>query len=164
MAEIEDDSVGGLSARVVAGEYLASHGRSEFNIPGITFGTRYDSSCMVVPDSTQAPEDAANVYQPTAKPGGRAPHFWLTEGLSLYDTFGFEWTLLNFGLNDTHAVQWAQSAQNRGMPLTVKSFQLQALHDLYAADWVLIRPDQVVAARGDIHSDFEAVLAKLLGE
>ena len=163
VAEIEEDTLSGQLARDAAGAYLAAHGRAEFNIPGITFGTRYDGSSMVVSDGTSAPPDAANVYQPTAKPGGRAPHFWLTEGLSLYDQFGFEWTLLNFALDEAQALRWTQAARQRNMPLTVQSFALPALHDLYEADWALIRPDQVVAARGDAHADFESVLAQLLG-
>ena len=163
VTDIEDDTPEGQLARDAAGEYLAAHGRSEFNIPGITFGTRYDSSCMVVPDGTQAPVDSANVYQPSATPGGRAPHFWLTEGLSLYDTFGFEWTLLIFALDEAQATHWMQAAQRRGMPLKVHALQLPALHEIYAADWALIRPDQVVAARGDAHVDVESVLLKLLG-
>ena len=34
---------------------------------------------------------------PTACPGGRAPHLWLGDGRSLYDAFGFEFTLLRLG-------------------------------------------------------------------
>ena len=32
-----------------------------------------------------------------ACPGGRPPHAWLADGRSLYDRFGFEWTLLRLG-------------------------------------------------------------------
>src|ERR687898_389039 len=75
-----------------AGEYYAAHGRAEFNIPGITFGGRYDGSPAIVPDGTAPPPDTANVYVSTACPGGRPPHLWLPDGRSLYDCFGFEWT------------------------------------------------------------------------
>ncbi|HEX2198661.1 MAG TPA: FAD-dependent oxidoreductase, partial [Burkholderiales bacterium] len=92
--EIEDDTPAGAAARARAGEYFASHGRSEFDIPGITFGGRYDGSPAIVADGTQPPPDAANRYVPTACPGGRPPHLWLADGRSLYDVFGFEWTLL----------------------------------------------------------------------
>ena len=50
-----------------------------------------------MPDGTAPPPDAANTYQPTACPGGRAPQLWLADGRSLYDTFGFEFTLLRLG-------------------------------------------------------------------
>src|SRR6185436_902858 len=95
--EIEDATPAGESARRRAGEYFAAHGRAEFDIPGITFGGRYDGSPAIVPDGSEPPADAANSYVPTACPGGRPPHLWLEDGRSLYDRFGFEWTLLRMG-------------------------------------------------------------------
>jgi 2-polyprenyl-6-methoxyphenol hydroxylase-like FAD-dependent oxidoreductase len=94
---IEDDGPLGERLRREAGDYLERHGRAEFNIPGITFGTRYAESPVIVHDGSQAPPDAANSYEPSASPGGRAPHLWLDEGRSLFDAFGFEWTLLRLG-------------------------------------------------------------------
>ena len=92
--ELEDESPAGEAARKLTGDHFNHHVRFEFNIPGITFGGRYDGSPIVVPDGTAPPPDAPNTYQPTACPGGRAPHLWLADGRSLYDTLGFEFTLL----------------------------------------------------------------------
>ena len=61
-AEIEDDSAAGEAARKIAGDHLNAHARAEFNIPGITFGGRYDGSAIIVPDGTAPPPDAANTY------------------------------------------------------------------------------------------------------
>lgn len=69
-SEIEDDTPAGAAARR-ASEYFAAHGRAEFNIPGITFGGRYDGSPTIVSDATAPPPDKANEYIPTACPGGR---------------------------------------------------------------------------------------------
>src|SRR6185436_2674729 len=102
--EIEEDSGRGESARRQAGEYLAAHGRAEFNIPGITFGGRYDGSPAIVADGTAPPPDDAQRYVPSACPGGRPPHLWLAEGESLYDRFGFDWTLLRMGASDGAAL------------------------------------------------------------
>lgn len=41
---------------------------------------RYDESPVIVRDGSQAPPDAANRYEPSASPGGRAPHVWLDDG------------------------------------------------------------------------------------
>ena len=87
----------GEAARKRAGAYLARHGQSEFTIPGFTFGTRYDGSPVITDDGTQAPPDIQTVYVPTGKPGGRVPHSWRLDGSSLFDHFGFDWTLLSFG-------------------------------------------------------------------
>ena len=84
-------------ARSSASEHLNAHVRLEFNIPGVTFGGRYDGSPIIVADGTQPPPDAPNNYTPSACPGGRPPHAWLDDGRSLYDSFNFEWTLLALG-------------------------------------------------------------------
>src|SRR5690606_8144273 len=94
---LEHDTPAGAEARRVAGQYPNAHARREFNIPGITFGGRYDGSPVIVPDGTRPPADAPERYEPSACPGGRPPHLWLADGRSLYDTFGFEWTLLRLG-------------------------------------------------------------------
>jgi 2-polyprenyl-6-methoxyphenol hydroxylase-like FAD-dependent oxidoreductase len=144
--EIEDDTPAGAEARRRAGEYLEAHGRAEFNIPGITFGGRYDGSPAIVSDGSAPPPEAANTYVPSAVPGGRAPHAWLPDGRSLYDLFGFEWTLLCMGGHDV-----AGSAD-------FKVVQNKEAREHYGADFALIRPDQIVAWRGD---DAEAALRAL---
>jgi hypothetical protein len=140
--EIEDETERGHEARRAAGIYLDRHARAEFNIPGITFGGRYDASPIIVPDGGLPPPDAANVYVPSACPGGRAPHAWLADGVSLYDRFGFEWTLLQFG-----DVVPAEAVRALGGDVKLVTLP-RSLRDLYEADLALIRPDQIVAWRG----------------
>ena len=42
--ELEDSSAAGEAARKLTGDHFNKHARFEFNIPGITFGGRYDGS------------------------------------------------------------------------------------------------------------------------
>ena len=153
VAEIEDDGPAGDEARRRAGKYLEAHGRAEFNIPGVTFGGRYDGSPAIVPDGTTPPADAADVYLPTACPGGRPPHLWLPDGRSLYDLFGLDWTLLRMGKPRGEAFL--------GGPLEVKAVDVPQARDLYEADLALIRPDQVVAWRGSSDNDAATILSRL---
>ncbi len=147
--EIEDDSPAGEAARAEAGDYFDRHGRLEFNIPGVTFGVRYDGSPIVVDDGTDAPPDRPNEYQPTAKPGGRPPHAWLSETQSLYDVFGRDWTLLCLDAAPEPMTAICQAAQARGVTLEVVQAEAAAeLLELYEAPLALIRPDQMVAWRG----------------
>jgi 2-polyprenyl-6-methoxyphenol hydroxylase-like FAD-dependent oxidoreductase len=159
--EIEEDSPAGTEARRRAGAYFADHGRKEFNIPGVTFGGRYDGSPVIVPDGTVPPPDAANVYVPTACPGGRPPHLWLPDGRSLYDAFGFEWTLLRLGGNAGEALSAA--AIRRGLEMETLRLQSEEARDLYAADLALIRPDQIVAWRGNDDAQAERILSIVTG-
>ena len=75
-AAIENDDSEGAGQRRIAGDYLNDHARREFNIPGITFGTRYDGSPILPAADAEIPEDRANLYEPTGLPGGRPPHWW----------------------------------------------------------------------------------------
>nr|WP_041756303.1 FAD-dependent oxidoreductase [Bradyrhizobium sp. ORS 278] len=162
--EIEDATQAGEEARGAAGAYFSQHARAEFNIPGITFGGRYDGSPIIVPDGTRPPPDAADVYVPSACPGGRAPHAWLGPGISLYDRFGFEWTLLHFEGSDVDKDGLQEVARSLDVDLTILTLP-RALRDLYEADLALIRPDQIVAWRGGAAQAgmFPRVLAQALG-
>jgi 2-polyprenyl-6-methoxyphenol hydroxylase-like FAD-dependent oxidoreductase len=161
-AEIEDDTLQGAEARRIAGDYLGAHGKAEFDIPGITFGARYYSSPIIAADGTEPPADAANLYIPSACPGGRAPHLWFSADESLYDRFGFEWTLLRFskGADGRRIVAAAAEA---GLDLKVVDLNLDEARDLYQADLVLIRPDQIVAWRGNSDETATEIFQRVLG-
>jgi 2-polyprenyl-6-methoxyphenol hydroxylase-like FAD-dependent oxidoreductase len=182
VAELDDDSPAGQQARAVAGEYLNGHVRREFNVPGVTFGGRYDGSPIIVSDGSTPPPDAANSYQPTACPGGRPPHAWLADGRSLFDLFGFEWTLLvlqdSVGDPAPATARFEAAARSLGVDLRVvcpedeappdlqsqkgtntqegeqRPMDQKRLIDLYEAPLILIRPDHIVAWRGtsDVHA------------
>jgi 2-polyprenyl-6-methoxyphenol hydroxylase-like FAD-dependent oxidoreductase len=161
--EIEDDTLQGAAARQQAGTYLDAHARAEFNIPGITFGGRYDGSPIIVADGTAPPPDAVNTYVPSACPGGRAPHFWLGDGRSLYDAFGFEWTLLRLGPRAPDSAGFARAAASLGLDLSILDLPGDEARALYGADLALIRPDQIVAWRGDGGAAAEMVLRQVVG-
>ena len=160
---LEDDGPQGEQLRLEAGAYLLTHGQKEFHIPGITFGVRYDSSPVIVNDGSDLPPDAANTYVPTAKPGGRAPHVWLNEGASLYDRFGFEWTLLRFGTSPPDASDWTAAARAIGLDLKIVDVESDAARDLYQSPLALIRPDQVVAWRGADGRHAASILDTVVG-
>jgi len=177
--ELDDDTEAGRRARERAAVYLEAHARLEFNIPGVTFGARYDGSPVIVPDGCRPPADEPNAYTPSACPGGRPPHAWLADGRSLFDTFGPHWTLLVLedGLApgtgpgpstqpDAQHVPWAgwiEQARRHGAALTVVRHADPALRALYEAALVLIRPDHVVAWRGGDDRRAAEVFERVLG-
>lgn len=163
LPEIEDDSPEGERARQEAGAYYDSHGRTEFNIPGVTFGSRYDGSPAIVPDGTLPPPDKANEYIPTACPGGRPPHLWLADGSSLYDAFGFEWTLLCLSAEAGDNTAMAEEAKRRQIDLKIVNLPLREARELYEADFALIRPDQIVGWRGNSCAAAKEIFHQILG-
>ena len=161
--EIEDDTPEGAAARAHAGAYLEAHTRAEFNIPGITFGGRYDGSPVIFPDGTAPPPDVPNDYVPTGCPGARAPHLWLAPGRSLYDAFHFEWTLLRLGRSAPGGDGFLRAAAAIGLDLERVDVPSDEARDLYAADLALIRPDQIVAWRGNSGAAAAEVIATVTG-
>jgi hypothetical protein len=99
---------------------------------------------------------------PTACPGRRAPHLWLADGRSLYDRLGFEFTLIALGKSpDTAPFRAAADALK--MPLSVVPLEEPGARDLYGAELALIRPDQIVAWRGNAATDAAGVLRRATG-
>lgn len=158
LPELEQDGSAGDAARQEAAQYLAAHVRLEFNIPGVTFGGRYDGSPLIVSDGSEPPPDAPNSYLPSACPGGRPPHAWLDDGRSLYDSFHREWTLLVLGRDAPDTRPFTQAAAALALDLQLVHHPQPALRELYAAPLALIRPDQVVAWRGHDAGDAARVL------
>ena len=160
--KLEEAGAEGDDARRHAAAFLSGHLRQEFNIPGITFGVRYDESPIVVGDGSRPPADAINTYEPTACPGGRAPHCWLPDGSSLFDQFGPGFTLLVMK-DDPAALQVGHAAAGLGIPLTVLSLPYASLRAMYEADFALVRPDQHIAWRGNSAAAALAALPRTAG-
>jgi putative polyketide hydroxylase len=136
--------------------------RREFlNEQGLIFGAAYESSA-VVPDGTPrvAVDDPVTDYVPSARPGGRAPHVFLTRGderISTVDLFGPHFVLLT----GADGGAWRRAAQAIGP--RVPPLQAYAIgtggdlgdpdgnwHAAYGVDSdgaVLVRPDGHVAWR-----------------
>ena len=162
-AALEEASARGDAERGRASRHLNKHARLEFNIPGVTFGGRYDGSPVIVRDGAVLPPDNPNTYTPTASPGGRPPHAWLEDGSSLFDKFHAEWTLLALGGHAPPTEPFEQCAHSLGLDLRVVRLPQKSLLDLYEQPLVLIRPDQIVAWRGADSRDASQVLARVTG-
>jgi 2-polyprenyl-6-methoxyphenol hydroxylase-like FAD-dependent oxidoreductase len=160
---IEAEGEEGDAARLDAGDYLNGHARREFAIPGITFGGRYDGSPIIHGDGAPLPEDAMNIYVPSASPGGRLPHLWLSDDRSLFDLLGLGWSLLSLG-NGEGVDCMRQAASELNIDLNVVDLSAEDVRSIYGADLLLVRPDQIVAWRGAAGSiDPRSLLLKLTG-
>jgi 2-polyprenyl-6-methoxyphenol hydroxylase-like FAD-dependent oxidoreductase len=161
-AALEEDTPAGRRAREEAARVLETQ-RESYASLGVQLGVRYEGSPIVWPDGTPTPEDAYDRYVPTARPGGRAPHLWLSRTQSLFDVLGPGFTLLRMGSKAPSAAPFVAAAQRQGIPLTVVDIELPEARDLYGSDLALIRPDQHVAWRGDELPEVRELLALVTG-
>ncbi|WDK12957.1 FAD binding domain-containing protein [Colletotrichum graminicola] len=137
--------------RRVLGTTLALHMRQEFQSIGLALGYNYAHSPVVVTDGSPAPEDQPDLYIQTARPGHRAPHFWLEDGRSSLDIFGQGFVLLAFGTGAGTMGESLQSAASAlRLPLKCVEIKESSGAQLYQRKLVLVRPDGMVAWRGDL--------------
>jgi hypothetical protein len=155
----------GDAARSAIGDYLAFHATGEFVIPGVHLGTRYETSPLVEAEAGATPPDSANLYLPSARAGHRAPHVWLADGGSLYDRLGQGFTLLCTQATGAPFDQAAVQRAARVLPqLAVVRIDEAEVALAYDAAFVLIRPDQHVAWRGNaLDRTFEAAARRTVG-
>jgi 2-polyprenyl-6-methoxyphenol hydroxylase-like FAD-dependent oxidoreductase len=142
-----EDPVDGEARRLALAERIQRTKPQNFKSLGVSLGYRYEDSPVIVPDGTPPTPYETSRYAPTARPGHRAPHFWLPDGTALFDHFGQGFTLLMLKETDTSAIQ--QAACSRTVPLTLVRRPEPELRDLYEANLVLVRPDQHAAWRSD---------------
>jgi len=156
--------------------------REHFDNLGQTFGYVYESE-FVVPDGTPAPPMSVHVYQATARPGHRAPHFWLDRDggrISVLDLIkdsdftllagrhGRAWVDAFTGLIAEHGLRGGAYCVGPGGELTDPHEQWLTLYGISEAGAVLVRPDGHVLWRSaggspDAQSTIEAALRAGIG-
>jgi 2-polyprenyl-6-methoxyphenol hydroxylase-like FAD-dependent oxidoreductase len=162
--DLEAPGVVGEATRHEVADLIEATKVREFKTLGIVLGMRYADSPIIVADGSTPPPEHFMLYVPSAHPGCLAPHLWLADGSSLYDHFGPGFVLLVTEGDGREAERLAAAAANHKVPLKVLAPANARLRQRYEARFVLIRPDQHVAWRGDqIPSDCDALIAHVTG-
>lgn len=130
---------------------------------GVLLGYRYSNSPLIVADGTEEPPDNPRRYTPVSRPGHRLPHLWLSAEVSILDVLGPDFTLICCGGDAATTESVATFAKQESVPLKVVLAQQSEVRDLYQAEFVLVRPDMMVAWRGDSLGDFPAALRRAIG-
>jgi 2-polyprenyl-6-methoxyphenol hydroxylase-like FAD-dependent oxidoreductase len=153
----------GEAARAAAGQSLYDLNVKQYCCGGLNFGYFYEASPLIAYDGEAAPTYSMNHFTPSTVPGCRTPHIWLEDGCSLYDVMGPEYTLLRFSPSaDARPLQ--RAAAKRGVPLVVIDVPPSQGAGIYQHAFVLSRPDQHVAWRGDrIPDDALALVDRIRG-
>ena len=150
--------------RHAIGEKMARNLRQEFQSLGLALGYSYADSPLVVPDGSPAPPDEPEVYVQTARPGHRAPHCGLEDGRSMIVLFGGGFFLLCFGDETRGNQRLVDAARKVKLPLECVNVTETEAAKLYENRLVLVRPDGMVAWRGDaLPANVEELLNRVRG-
>lgn len=119
--------------------------------PGVTFDERYDQSQVIWYDPEAGEPWAPDVYTDDPRPGHRAPNGLVdTYGGTLYDRIGSGFALVSLGEDRLLENAFADEARARRITLSVVHLHDVPVGEAYrGAGYVLIRPDQHVAWRGE---------------
>ena len=149
----EDSPEGERLRRRCVAQFHQNQGGSEPITENTRLGYCYEQSPIIRPDGTEAPPENSRAFIPTARPGTRAPHAWVSKGRSTLDLFGNGFVLLRFGQTPATATGLVDAAATRGVPLQVVDIDEPKIAELYARKLVLVRPDGHVAWRDDVCPD-----------
>ncbi|MBT06780.1 MAG: hypothetical protein CMM32_07690 [Rhodospirillaceae bacterium] len=116
---------------------------------GTLLGYRYNDSPIIIKDGSLEPKDDPRIYTPTARPGHRAPHIWLEEGISILDLLGPNFSLLCFNKLNKRVSNFKKIAKELGLPVKILFLDDGEAAKLYGSNFVLVRPDLMVAWRAN---------------
>jgi hypothetical protein len=160
----EDDTECAAAARKEFGLLIMADDRPQYLTVGIQLGERYENSPLTSPDVTPGPPDSWDVYIPSDRPGGRAPHFEISPGRPACDECGPGFTLFDFaGPNSDTSVPQALATVSAHRKVPLKVVRCAAPPGLHARNFVLIRPDCHIAWHGDSIDDPMAVIDRARG-
>lgn len=142
---------------------IAEAGNAENESWGVEHGYRYDESPIIAYEAEKPAVDPL-VYTPNTVPGVRLPHVFLEDGVSVQDRLGLYMTLLAIdGAEGTEP--FVEAAKQLGIPLDIVELHRPDLLPIYERKFLLIRPDQHIAWRGDqLPSDAKALLEMATGQ
>jgi putative polyketide hydroxylase len=117
-------------------------------------------------------EPAGHGFVPSASPGARAPHLWLTPHTSTLDLFGAGFTLMAGSGGGTWCNAAMTLARQRALPLETRKMPDREWDNLYGVEKtgaVLVRPDGHVswrraAAGNDAIGELARALTAALGD
>jgi 2-polyprenyl-6-methoxyphenol hydroxylase-like FAD-dependent oxidoreductase len=158
---IEAPGPEGEQARRAAGKALYDLNVKQYCCAGLNFGYFYDASPIIAYDGEAQPAYTMDRFTPSTVPGCRVPHAWLEDGRSLYDAMGPGFTLLRFDPG-ADASALVQAFARREVPLELLDVKSPEASTAYRHKFVLSRPDQHVAWRGDGVPDDPAALVDLV--
>ena len=154
--DVDSDTPEAEANRTKLGEQIKALGNAENESWGVELGYRYDSG--IIFNEANAPEIDPLTYTPSTWPGSRLPHVFLNDGESIHDKLGKYFTLVCF------SGQEGVISYKGTVPLEQLNIEQGDIAEIYQYKYILVRPDQHIAWRGNtLPDDLEALVAKAAG-
>ena len=161
-AELDADSDASVALRSTLTAELKQQEKL-ISSSGTLLGYRYTDSPIIMPDRSTEPADDPRTYEPTARPGHRAPHCRLEDERVLYDCLSAGFTLLQLD-PELDVSDLMSSADQLSIPLDHVQLDSSITRELYQCGLAIIRPDLMVAWRSDLPpADAHALLTVISG-
>lgn len=165
-----EDSEEGRATRERVGRAFSDAMKREWYLDNVHIGYRYHGSPVILYEpepAEQLANEAAETarYTATTQPGRRAPHAWLDDGVSTHDRFGRAFVLVDtHGTPDERQAALRAAARQRGVPFDIACWNQDEVARLYERRYVLVRPDDTIAWRGDaLPADVAGLLDAVTG-
>ncbi|HXG42765.1 MAG TPA: FAD-dependent monooxygenase [Dehalococcoidia bacterium] len=114
---------------------------------GLELGYSYEGSPVIFSEGGGGEAPDYYVYKPSARPGSRLPHVWLSDGRAMQDVLGEWYTILDLtGCHDTSGLESAFAAL--GVPVEVLHLEEPRAIEVYESSLLVLRPDLHVVWRG----------------
>lgn len=127
-----------------------------------SFAPNYAGSPIVV--GAAGVTGAKGDHSTRARAGHHLTPAKLADGTNVYELLGPGFTLLDFSSDRTCSSNWTEAAKLFGIPLSVVACSGEDTRQAYAAELVLVRPDQYVAWAGAAaDGDAAVILSRAAG-
>jgi hypothetical protein len=138
-------------ARNRLGQVWLDEHRKGSSLAGIILGYRYQKSPIILyEDDEDGADQTSYDYIPTTRPGARIPHLWLKDGSAVQDHLRGGYALIMCAPCSTELEEVGEAFRSLRCPLQVLDVSdVPHARELYARDYVLLRPDLHVAWRGN---------------
>ena len=160
--------------RFVFGQLAGSGIKNQFTVGNdLVLGFQYSGSDIIMHEydangDIVLHQNTESTFIPSSLPGCRAPHVVLPDYESTIDLFGKKFVILIIGGEETDLDTLKEQLKERGVPFDSYSYPpLPELVELYDRKYFLIRPDGVVAWRGDFHpsqAEAKRIVSTVIGD
>jgi 2-polyprenyl-6-methoxyphenol hydroxylase-like FAD-dependent oxidoreductase len=161
---VRQDTTAGRERRRRLVAAFETYQRRSHEQHGTEMGYRYTLSAVINHEAGRLLDPDSPVYTPSAAPGSRLPHAWVSPGLSVHDRIGTGMTLLALDAEPQAVDVFRDAARAQRIPLDIVLLRgREDLRRVYGAKLLLVRPDLHVGWRGDEAAAAAAVLATCTG-